>query len=197
MSAIPGEEAALRAFEALWQQYGNQGLWRWTKELRGFAVQWGWMPLLGGDDKRLFETRSLALMRAISSVEYAAHRRDQLAQAGFKYIVYRCRDKDGPNGCGEVHGELDGIVCRPDDEFLDRYRPPTRWDCRCDLAGARGEKMIPMVGGNLLLKPPPWAFEDDPVTGLPKHCDPVFKSIFGPSIFEIILNVATGEADLL
>ncbi len=195
MSEIPGDEAALEAFESLWRQYGNEGLWRWTKELRAFAVEWGWMPLLGGEDKKLVAARSLALMQAISSTRYIKSRYAQMRTAGYSYLIYRSDLPDVPNGCGEFHHVFDGLVLHPDDPFLQRYLPPTRWNCRCRLSGARHHLMIPRVGGRPEVTAPAWAFEDDPETGLPKHVERLFASPLGPSLSEIILAVAAGEGD--
>lgn len=187
---------AVEAFAAFFEQWQHSGLWRFEKEFRKFAERWGWTDLFGGGDRHLFGRRLQWLYRVCHAVPYARHRREQVRQAGFDFVVYRCRDKRLPFGCGSLHAELDGIAFRPDDPVLLRYLPPSRWDCSCALSGARDYgKSLQRMGGDPDKPVPAWALEPDPVTGLPQRVDPIFASEDGPSQEEIIRGIMRGEVD--
>lgn len=194
---IPGGEPALEAFEEFLQLWQHQGMWRFEKELRRFVEQWSWAELFAPTDKFLFARRALAIHRVHNAVAYSQHRFAQLCDGGFDWIIYKCRDAGQSYSCGELHGDLDGLVFAPDDPVLQRYLPPTTWNCSCALAGAsKLPGSMRRTGGDPSKPVPAWAKEVDPETGLPQRIDAYFARAGGPDLAEIILAIGRGEADL-
>lgn len=192
----PITEEAVAAFAAFFEQWKHSGLWRFEKEFRKFTDRWDWIELFGGSDRRRFSNRTLWLYKSCHAVAYARERKRQLSDIGYDLIVYKCRDIELPFGCGSAHGELDRLVFRPDDPVLLRYLPPSRWDCNCDLRGARSTgRSLERMGADINKPVPIWALEPDPQTGLPQRVDPIFAAEDGPSQEEIIRGIVRGEVD--
>lgn len=185
-----------RAFADFVDHWGNDGLWRWSKELSAFAQLWGWGDILAVDDKQLFERRAAALKRIVMRVSYARFRAGQIADAGYPLVVLRSEAEHSGQGCGRVHSELNGLILNADDPMLQHFPLPALWDCSCFVFGARHFRDAERKGGKPEKQPPPWfkpgALNDDMV----QRVDPIFCIPDGPDLKSILALIASGATDL-
>lgn len=142
------------------------GLETFRKDFRSIVERHGWHGWTGEGSKAGEAWRTRVIYRTNLSTTYAAGRRAQLIEGGFKYWVYRHGGSAHPR---LHHLELDGLILPADHPAWAKLFPPNDWGCSCYVVGARSINGARRVGGNPKVSLPGDWEEIDPKTGTIKR----------------------------
>ncbi|MDZ7894995.1 MAG: phage minor head protein [Sphingobium sp.] len=127
----------------------GKGLEAFRQDFRSIVEKRGWHGWTGEGSVGGEAWRTRTIYRTNARVSYAAGRFAQLQV--FPLWVYR-------HGASEharpIHLSWDGLVLPKEHEFWTIFYPPSDWGCSCYVVGARNERGVRRLGGDLDKKLP-------------------------------------------
>ena len=137
---------------------------QFRRDFQGIVEARGWHGWTGEGTSKGEAWRTRVIYRTNMATSYAAGRRAQLVEGGFKYWVYRHGGSLEPR---LHHLALDGLVLPADHPFWTWFFPPNDWGCSCRVFGARTLAGARRLGGDPDKRLPDGWDRIDPRTGAP------------------------------
>lgn len=142
----------------------GRGIDEFRRDFRDIVRRNGWTGWAGEGSVKGEAWRVGVILRTNAYTSYAAGRRAQLEASDFKYWIYRHGGSREPR---PQHLAWNGLTLPPEHEFWITRYPPSDWGCSCYVVGARSDRGVARMGGDLSRKLPPDWRRRDPRTGAP------------------------------
>lgn len=168
----------------------GRSLDEFRRNFRDIVQKRGWHGWTGEGTAKGEAWRTKVIYRTNMATTYAAGRRAQLVEGGFKFWVYKHGNAREPR---LQHLAWDGIALPPDHPFWAMHSPPNGWGCTCRMFGANGPASIRAVGGDPDKPLPPGWDAIDPQTGTPKGIDRGWAYAPGATVDAEVVGMVSGK----
>lgn len=142
----------------------GRGIEEFRRDFRDVVRRNGWTGWTGEGSVKGEAWRVGVILRTNAYTSYSAGRHAQLLDGDFKYWVYRHGGSREPR---LQHLSWNGLALPPDHEFWTTHYPPSDWGCSCYVVGARSDRAVVRLGGDLAKTLPGDWRRRDPKTGAP------------------------------
>lgn len=142
----------------------GRGIEEFRRDFRAIVAKNGWTGWTGEGSVKGEAWRVRTILKTNAYTSYAAGRHAQLTAGDFAFWIYRHGGSLEPR---IQHLSWNGLALAPDHEFWITHYPPSDWGCSCYVVGARSERAVARMGGDLAKTLPADWRRRDPKTGAP------------------------------